>query len=258
MVECVYLEKAVLNLDKNQYALVKEALHERGTLMRIAPFGVKPVKLITPIYKFFQLPYMWAGLKMYDLIAGSGRIGSSKYVSAKKIRETFPHIKSEGLVGGVSYYDGQFDDTRLHMMVLLSAINEGAYALNYTELVSFIKEEGEITGAYLYDHLSKKQYAVRARTCVNATGPFSDRIRKLDDPECKEFMVPSAGTHILLAKEYTDRGVGMLIPKTRDGRLLFLLPWQGQTLAGTTDSPSELVEDPKPTKQEVGIYPLLS
>ncbi len=245
-----YLEKAVLNLDRKQYQLVKDALKERGTLFKMAPYTVKPLQIVTPIYKFFKLPYMWIGLKVYDFISSDSKIAPSRYVSSKKIREIFPSIKTKGLVGGVTYYDGQFNDTRLNMMALLTAMREGAYALNYMALTSFQKKEGKITGAIVQDQLRDKKYSIQCRAVINATGPFSDLIRQMDDPAIKPLIRHSSGTHILLDRELTSKGLGMLIPKTRDGRVLFMLPWEGSTLVGTTDTRTGLTDDPKPSESE--------
>ncbi len=246
-----YLEKAVLNLDRKQYQLVKDSLKERGTLFKMAPFTVKPLQIVTPVYKFFQLPYMWIGLKVYDFISSSSKIAPSRYVSSKKIREIFPSIKTKGLVGGVSYYDGQFNDTRLNMMALLTAMREGAYALNYMALTSFQKEEGKISGAILQDQLKDKKYSIQCKAVINATGPFSDLIRQMDDPAIDPLISHSSGTHILLDRKLTSKGLGMLIPKTSDGRVLFMLPWEGSTLVGTTDTLTTLTDDPKPTQNEL-------
>lgn len=246
-----YLEKAVRDKDPKQYHLVRESLHERGTLMHIAPYAVHPIKIITPIYKTRQIPYIWTGLKVYDLISGKGRIARSQFVSSDFVKKTFSHINPDNLKGGVIYHDAQFNDTRLNITLILSAMNLGASALNYTEAVRLIKEEGKIVGVEIHDRIGGGNYCVKSGVVINATGPFADTIRWMDDPTTHAMMCPSAGTHILLDKKYTAKDTGILIPRTADGRVIFMLPWEGGTIAGTTDHASILTETPHCTEEEL-------
>ncbi|MCH9608518.1 MAG: Aerobic glycerol-3-phosphate dehydrogenase [Chlamydiales bacterium] len=245
-----YLEKAIRNFDRKQYHLVKDALHERGTLLHIAPHMVHPIKIVTPAYSRRELPYFWTGLKLYDLVAGRASISKSRFLTSSEIKRTCPTINPDGLRGGVSYYDAQFNDTRLNITLILSAMHLGAKALNYTEMTQLIKEDGKIVGASLYDRMTGQHLRVNSRVVVNATGPFSDRIRQMDDPDEPSLMRPSAGTHLLLDKAYLSERAGILIPKTKDGRIMFLLPWEGGTIVGTTDYETELTETPHSSQEE--------
>lgn len=245
-----YLEKAVKNLDKKQYALVKEALKERGTLFDIAPFAVRPLAIVTPIYKWREVPYYWAGLKFYDYVAKEASIEKSRFLSPKQVKERIPFIRQKGLKGGVVYYDGQFNDTRLNITIILSAVQRGAVALNYVEAVDLVKVDGKVCGVWLEDRLTGKRYKVSSEVVVNATGPFSDTIRKMDGAQ-RTMIRPSSGTHIVLDAKYMPTDAGILIPKTKDERLLFLLPWQGMTVAGTTDHCTELTDNPLPHDDDV-------
>ena len=153
--------------------------------------------------------------------------------------------------GGILFYDGQFDDARMNISILLTALSHGATLANYVEVVAFEKREGKILAAVVKDRFRDKIWNIRAASFVNATGPFADSIRHLDDPNLSSLLVGSAGSHILLDNAYTPEGKGVLIPKTADGRLLFMLPWQGSTLVGTTDVPTEIIRFPKPSESEI-------
>lgn len=246
-----YLEAAVKHLDKVQYNLVRDALHERGVILRLAPHLSHPIPLLTPLYRAWEVPYYFSGLKAYDLLAGHERLKPSRFVPRSKALSEFPQLKSEGLVGGVEYYDGQFDDARMNVAVVLTALREGAVAVNYAEVTGLIKEGGRVAGARVKDRLGGEDFEVRAKVVVNATGPFTDTIRHMDDPDAPPMVVTSSGVHIILPQRFSPPGTGLLIPKTEDGRVLFVLPWMGHTLAGTTDEPHDLSFHPKPTEEEI-------
>ncbi len=246
-----YLEAAVKHLDKVQYNLVRDALHERGVILRLAPHLSHPIPLLTPLYKAWEVPYYFSGLKAYDLLAGHERLRPSRFVPRGKAMQEFPQLKDEGLVGGVEYYDGQFDDARMNVAIIVTALREGAAAANYAEVTELIKENGRVVGARVKDNQLGEDFEIRARAVVNATGPFTDTVRHMDDPEAPPMVVTSSGVHIILPGRFSPPGTGLLIPKTEDGRVLFVLPWMGHTLAGTTDEPAELSFHPKPQQQEI-------
>ena len=246
-----YLEKAVKEFDRTQFNLVRDALHERAVLIRIAPHLARPLPLVTPLYQWFQVPYFLTGLKMYDWLAGKSNLSPSRFVDAKEALERFPMLKAEGLRGGVIYYDGQFDDARMNVAIALTAADEGAVVLNHAEVVELRKEEGELRGAIVRDRRSDERHEVRARVVVNATGPFSDAVRHLDDPGAKPMLTASSGIHVVLNKRFSPPETGLLIPETEDGRVLFLLPWLGHTLVGTTDSPAPIEPHPKASEDDV-------
>ena len=245
-----YLEKAFRECSLEQFGLVKEALKERSTLFQIAPHAVKPIKILTPLFSWSELPYYWIGLKLYDLIAGRGSLGKSHFVSASAVAQAIPNINRERLKGGVVYYDGQFNDTRMNITLVLSAMKLSALCLNYTEAISFKKNE-HIKQVRIRNRLTGKEYDVKCRVVINATGPFSDHLRLLDNPSAQPLIHSSSGTHILLDKEYLPSQMGVLIPKTEDGRVLFMLPWQGSTLVGTTDHSTAITENPVPHKEDL-------
>uniref|UniRef100_A0A8B9R8I6 Glycerol-3-phosphate dehydrogenase, mitochondrial n=1 Tax=Astyanax mexicanus TaxID=7994 RepID=A0A8B9R8I6_ASTMX len=141
-----YLQKAIMNLDYEQYMMVKEALHERANLLEIAPHLSAPLPIMLPVYKWWQLPYYWAGIKMYDLVAGSHCLKSSYILSKSKALELFPMLKKDKLVGAIVYYDGQHNDSRMNLAIALAAARHGAAIANYTEVVRLLKKTDPDTG----------------------------------------------------------------------------------------------------------------
>jgi glycerol-3-phosphate dehydrogenase len=246
-----YLELAVKNLDRVQFQLVRDALHERGVLLKIAPHLSNRLPLVTPLYAWTEVPYIFAGLKLYDLLAGSMGIGRSRLVGRSDALKRFPMLKADGLKAGVLYYDGQFNDARMAVTLALTALNYGALVANHVEVTALLKEGSNVAGALVKEFFSGAEWAIRARAVVNATGPFVDRVRRLDDPGGAPMLRASSGIHALLDKRFAPPDTGLLIPKTEDGRVLFVLPWEGHSLVGTTDEPAEIEEHPRPTSDEV-------
>lgn len=246
-----YLEQAVLKFDKEQYHLVKDALAERATLLKLAPHLAHPIALLTPLYSWLMTPYFRMGLKMYDWLAGKQNLNSSKYLSRKAALKNFPMLKSKGLTGGVLYYDGQFDDARMNVTLAMTALDHGATIGNHLEVVELQESQGKLQGAQLKDEFSGEEFPVRAKVVINATGPFTDTIRRLEDPNAKSILKVSSGIHIVLEKRFSPPATGLLIPKTEDGRVLFLLPWLDHTLVGTTDNPAKVEKNPKPSEEDI-------
>lgn len=247
-----YLQKAVMELDYEQYKLVREALHERKIFLQTAPYLSAMLPIMLPVYKYWQIPYYWSGCKMYDILAGKENMESSYLMSKGKALEAFPMLKSDGLVGALVYYDGQHNDARMNIALVMTAVKHGAMAANYCEVTKLHKDSaGKLVGARLKDNLSGTQWDVHAKTIVNATGPFSDELLTLDDPSHKPIVQPSSGIHITLPNYYSPRKMGLLDPSTSDGRVIFFLPWQGNTIAGTTDSPAPVSRDPKANEEEI-------
>ncbi len=246
-----YLEAAVKGFNKNQFNLVKEALKERYRLLENASHLCSRLTLVTPIYKWWELPYMFIGLSLYDFISGKRGLGRSSIVSKKKMFNSFPSIKKDGLVGGVKYYDGSFNDARLNISLLQTAQEYNAVCKNYSEVKSFIYTNGKISGLNVEDKINNTEYIIKAKIVINATGAFSDKVRLLDDKEAKSMLDLSSGIHIVLDKKYLPSKEGLMIPKTEDGRVLFILPWMGKCLVGTTDESTILEERPKVSSTDV-------
>jgi len=246
-----YLEMAVKHLDSDQYHLVKEGLHERGLLLQNAPHLSHRLPLVTPLYKYMDIPYILAGLKLYDILAGSMGIGHSRLLSRTEALRRFPMLKSDGLKAGVLYYDGQFNDARMAVSLAISAREHGAQIANHIEVVRLVKQNGSLNGAVVRDHLSGEEWEIQARGIINAAGPFVDSIRTMDDAECSPILKASSGIHIVLDKRFAPPETGLMIPKTEDGRVLFILPWLGHTLVGTTDEPAQITDHPKPQQDDI-------
>ena len=233
-----YLEAALLKLDRVQFNLVRDGLHERGILLRIAPHLCHRIPLITPLYRWSEVPYVLAGLKLYDLMAGRLGLGASRFLGAREVLRRFPMIRGAGLKGGVLYYDGQFNDARMNLALAQTAIGLGAAALNHLEVVRLLHSGGRVTGAQVRERFGGEAWEVRARCVVNASGPWSDALRQLDQPGAAPLLRVSSGTHIALPPSFAPAEAGITIPKTEDGRVLFILPWEGGCLVGTTDEPA--------------------
>ncbi len=246
-----YLEAAVKHLDREQYALVREGLSEREIFLRNAPHLAHPLQLLTPLYRWSRVPYVYAGLVLYDLLSGRASLGRSRLLGPSTARRRSPGIRTEGLKAAVSYWDGAFRDSRMVVALLQSAVELGAVVRNHVEVTQLRKEGGRIVGVRARSRLDDTEQSYEARLVVNATGPYADRLRRLDDPGLSPLMIPSRGVHIVLPKRFLPGKEGILIPRTRDGRVLFVLPYLDYCLAGTTDEEGTLEEDPRPKEEEI-------
>ncbi|TMS11612.1 Glycerol-3-phosphate dehydrogenase, mitochondrial [Larimichthys crocea] len=254
-----YLQKAIMQLDYEQYMMVKEALHERANLLEIAPHLSAPLPIMLPVYKWWQLPYYWAGIKMYDLVAGIHCLKSSYVLSKTKALELFPMLKKDKLVGAIVYYDGQHNDARMNLAIGLTAARYGAAMANYTEVVHLLKTNDpqtgkeKVCGARCRDVITGKEFDVKAKCVINATGPFTDSLRKMDNQETQNICQPSAGVHIVIPGYYSPDNMGLLDPATSDGRVIFFLPWEKVTIAGTTDTPTKVTAHPIPGEDDINF-----
>ncbi len=246
-----YLEMAVKHFDREQYQLVKEGLFERFLFLRNAPHLTRVLPLVSPLYSWLQLPYLWAGLKLYDFLAGARGLGPSGYQSVERTLQEYPQLNKRRLKGGIRYYDGQFNDSRMALALALTAAEQGALIANHLAVVALNKPEGRISGALLEDRLSGERFSLDARAVVNATGPFADQVRHLDRPDAEPLLAVSSGVHIVLDETYPPPKAGLLLTETKDKRVLFVLPWQRRCMVGTTDQAAELSEHPKATEEEV-------
>jgi glycerol-3-phosphate dehydrogenase len=253
-----YLEKAVWELDYNQYALVKEALRERKYFLETAPHLSSWLPIMLPLDKWWKAPYYWAGTKCYDFLAGSEGIETSYFLTRSKALDAFPMLKKDNLVGALVYYDGAHNDSRMNVSLAMTAALYGGTVVNHLEVTSLEKDaNGRLCGAKVRDLIDEKdgkkpqEFNIRARGIINATGPFTDAIRKMDDQEVKEIVAPSSGVHVILPGYYSPQKMGLIDPKTSDGRVIFFLPWQGNTIAGTTDAPTQIEYNPVAGEKEI-------
>ncbi|KAI1628980.1 glycerol-3-phosphate dehydrogenase [Exophiala viscosa] len=256
-----YLEKAVWELDYNQYALVKEALRERKYFLDTAPHLSTWLPIMIPLQKWYQAPYFWAGTKFYDFLAGSEGIETSYFLTKSKALDAFPMLKTDNLIGALVYYDGAHNDSRMNISIAATAALYGATVVNHMEVISLTKDQnGRLNGVLARDVIAEKNgkstspITIRAKGVINATGPFCDSIRKMDDQKVMEIVAPSSGVHVVLPGYYSPQknSMGLIDPATSDGRVIFFLPWQGNTIAGTTDAPCNITQHPIAGEDEIG------
>ncbi len=239
-------------LAQGNVKLVREASIERGLLYKNAPHLVKNLRFIIPVYtRWSRLKYT-IGLKLYDWISGSLSLGSSVFISRKEVIKNLPTINTRKLRGGVLYHDGQFDDARLAINIAQTIFDEGGFAVNYMKVKNLLKENEKVSGAILTDGVSGDEYHVNAKVVVNATGVFADDIIQMDVPNARKNISVSQGVHIVLDKKFLPGEDAVMIPKTSDGRVLFIVPWHNRLIVGTTDTPVQNITlEPTATESEI-------
>jgi glycerol-3-phosphate dehydrogenase len=242
-------------LEQGNVSLVMEALKERGLLRQNAPHLVHELAHIVPSYSWWEGPFYGIGLKLYQMLSGKYGFGPSELLSKEETLKRIPSVNSDGLIGGVVYYDGQFDDTRLLINLVATAAEQGATLLNYAKVTDLHKGTDHlIDGLTWQDVETGETFQARAKVVVNATGAFTDSIRHLDNPEATKMIAPSQGAHIILDRSFLPGTNAILVPHTKDGRVMFALPWHEHTLVGTTDTPIEqAVLEPVALDQEVAF-----
>lgn len=238
-------------LKQGNISLVHEALRERSLLHANAPHLVQDMTFVIPNYKWRDQALYAVGMKMYDGLAGRRNFGHSSILNVAETRALIPTVEPGGLIGGVSYHDGQFDDARLAINLAQTAGRLGAAVANYVRAVALIKEGGLITGIEAEDVEDGRQFVIRAKCVINATGVFVDAVRRMDESDAPPLVAVSQGTHIVLPREFLPGEAALMIPKTADGRVLFAIPWHGHVIVGTTDTPvSEAIMEPRALKEE--------
>ena len=246
-------------LAQGNVALVREALQERSALLANAPHVAQRLPFIVPGYQVWEPGWYGLGLKVYDTLAGRRGLGSTRWLNAQRTLELLPGAKPEGLVGGVRYWDGQFDDARLAALLARTAAARGAGVLNHARVQALVHEGGKLKGVrvQLAEWPAGTPAAeVRAACVVNATGVWVDAVRRMDaaaDPQALQPMVaPSQGVHLVVDRKFLPGDHALMVPRTQDGRVLFAVPWMGKTILGTTDTPRpEALAEPRPLREEI-------
>jgi glycerol-3-phosphate dehydrogenase len=239
-------------LQQGDLPLVREALRERGLLLRNAPHLVHPLAFLIPNYAWWERPFYGIGLKMYDRLAGKLGLGPSRHLSREAALRRIPTLNPDRLRGGILYQDGQFDDARLAISLARTIDDLGGAVANYVEVMGMLKENGKVCGAVVGDVESGDEFEIRARVVINATGVFSDELRNLDDAEAGKLLTPSQGAHVVLDRSFLPGDCALMSPRTADGRVFFAIPWHGRVLAGTTDTAvREVVTEPRPLREEI-------
>ncbi|MFC2123800.1 glycerol-3-phosphate dehydrogenase/oxidase [Bacteroidota bacterium] len=239
-------------LAQGNYALVHEALVERDLLLRNAPHLVNDQAFIIPFYSWSGGYYLNFGLKVYDLLSGKLKLMRSRMLRRNEVMDQIPGMKTERLKGGILYYDGQFDDAKLAINIAKGIVSQGGTVLNYFPVTGILKENNKVIGVRAIDSESGKEYEIKAHAVINATGVYVDDIIKMDDPENEGMVIPSQGVHVVVDRDVFEAEAALVIPKTRDGRVLFAVPWKNKVVIGTTDNMVERTSiEPVPTRQEV-------
>lgn len=239
-------------LAQGNVRLVRESLHERGVLKRNAPHLVRDLGFLVAAYEGWRLPFYATGLKLYDWLAGRLNLRSSRLLDRAAALSHLKTLKPDGLLGGVLYFDGQFDDSRLAITLLRTFEDEGGVALNAAAVTGLVKTGGRITGARFTDSETGQTHEVRTRVVINATGIFADTVRHIDDAHARPLLSPSQGVHIVVGREFLPGDTGLMVPRTEDGRVLFAVPWHGRTVIGTTDTQvQDIALEPRALPEEI-------
>lgn len=239
-------------LAQGNIKLVMEALRERACLLRNAPRVTSVAEFVVPVFSRWEKLFYGIGLKLYDVLAGKLSLGKTRWLNKKETLQYLQGIKGDKLYGGILYFDGQFDDTRLAFELADTAVLHGAVVLNYVKAKGFLKKNKRIVGIRIHDTIDGTTYDVNAKAVINATGVYVDEVRKMDEPSVKELVAPSQGVHIVIDSSFFPGSAAMMIPKTDDGRVLFAVPWHRKVIIGTTDTPvGGTPIEPKPLPEEI-------
>lgn len=240
-------------LAQGNVSLVRESLKERGILYRNAPHLVRKQAFVVPVYSYWDKFFYGTGLKTYNILSGKYSFGKSEILSVEETINLLPNVKKQDLAGGILYFDGQFDDTRLLINLAQTAAEQGAVLLNYARVFSLHNgEDGKIDGAAVSDEISGQVFLARGRVVINATGAFCDTVRKFSDRTAENLIAPSQGIHLVFDRKFLPDETALMIPKTSDERVLFAIPWHEHAVFGTTDTPLEKAEiEPHAHEEEI-------
>jgi glycerol-3-phosphate dehydrogenase len=240
-------------LEQGNIPLVREALKERALLRENAPHLVRELAFVVPNYAWWEAPFYGLGLKLYQTLSGRHGFGRSELLSKDETLRFLPNIQTDGLRGGVKYFDGQFDDSRLLIQMAATAVEQGATVLNYTTVTGLTREStGTVNGVAARELEAGTEFLARARIVINATGAFCDAVRRLAEPEARELVAPSQGTHLVFDRSFLPGDTAIMVPHTRDHRVMFAIPWHDHTLVGTTDLAVKTADlEPRPTDEEI-------
>lgn len=242
-------------LAQGQVALVREALRERGRLLRNVPHLCHDQAFVIPCHRWWERAWYRIGLGVYDRLAGKLSLGGTRPLSKAETLKALPGISAEGLRGGILYHDGQFDDARLAVAMARTAADHGACVLNHMRVIGLLKDHnGRVTGVEAEDSFTGARYSLHGKVVINCTGVFTNTILAMDSRDDRDHIVPSQGIHLVLDRSFLPGHDALMIPRTPDGRVLFVIPWLGKLVVGTTDIPVDTVsEEPKPLEEEIAF-----
>jgi glycerol-3-phosphate dehydrogenase len=244
-------------LAQGRVRLVREALRERTILLANAPHLVRPLPFVIPARglrgRVWDRAFYGTGLALYDALAGGAALGPTRWLSAAEARTELPGVRTAGLVGGLRYWDAQFDDARLAVALARTAIRAGGIALNHFPVTGIVHDpSGRVAGVEATDRETGTRHRIRAGCVVNATGVWVDDVRRLDDASASGMVAPSQGVHLVVDRSFLPAEAALLVPRTADGRVLFAVPWEGSVILGTTDTPrADRPLEPRPFAAEV-------
>lgn len=247
------LHGGVRYLENGDVGLVIEALREREYVLTHASHLSRIQKFVIPHYSEWQGWYYWAGLKTYDILSANRSLGKTVKISREETLALLPNLKKKGLKGGIVYTDGQFDDTRLCIDLVSTLYMHDSLVVNYCSAENFIYDsDHQITGVYAKDHITGETFEIKTKSVVNATGVFAEKTMALESEDTDIKIVPARGSHVVIDRSFLQSDEAIMIPKTSDGRVLFLVPWKNVVIVGTTDVVSKtLTMEPKATDQEI-------
>jgi glycerol-3-phosphate dehydrogenase len=243
-------------LAQGDVGLVREALRERRLMLDNAPHLAQPLPFVVPAYglrgRFCDLPFYGAGLAIYEALSGGQRLGHVGLLGRRATLEAVAGLRPEGLVGGIRYWDGQFDDARFAVALARTAMRETASVITYCRVVGLLHDGDRVAGVTIEDRETCLPFTVRARCVINATGVWVDGLRRADEPAATDLVAPSQGVHLVVDRDRFPSPSAMLVPQTADGRVLFAVPWLGKVILGTTDRPRhDTPLEPRPFAEEV-------
>ena len=239
-------------LRQGDIGMVRHALVERRRLLANAPHLVHALPFVIPAHSPFQRLFYGVGLKVYDLLAGAKNLQQSRLLDRTQTLAALPGLNPQGLIGGIQYWDGQFDDARLAIALMRTAGDLGATCLNYVAVGDLLRSGGKVRGVLAADGETGESFELQARVVINATGVYADAVRRFEQPEARAVLTPSQGIHLVLDAGFLPGNTALLIPETADGRVMFAIPWLGKVLLGTTDTPrDDLPAVPLPLDEEV-------
>jgi glycerol-3-phosphate dehydrogenase len=247
-------------LEHGRLHLVFEALRERRILLQLAPHLVRPLPFVVPIFRGDRVPRWKAslGLVLYDLLAGRGNVRRHRTLGKRALLELEPLLRERGLTGGALYHDAQCDDARLTIATVRAGALHGALVANHVAAAGLVRDGARVVGAHVKDRITGEEGEIRARIVVNATGPWSDALRRLEDPGAAPILRPTKGSHAVVRAARVGNRHAVIFTSPVDGRVMFVLPWGDWTYIGTTDTDTtESPETVRATEEDL-VYLLRS
>lgn len=247
-------------LEQGEFGMVLEANRERRTLQRIAPHLVWPLPFVFPVHRGDRIS-RWrlaAGMMLYDVLALFRNVRPHRLLGKRGMLEAEPMLRDRGLLGGARYYDAQCDDARLVVATARSAVHQGALIANYMAVRALERTAGRVVGAQVEDRLTGEQGVIRASVVVNATGPWADRVRRLEDAGAVPLLQPTKGIHVVVDRSRLDHREAVAFTSPIDGRVMFVLPWGNLSYIGTTDTDSSEPPDELSITADDMVYLLRS